>query len=228
VELKRVFEQFQDHLAPRLDTYEQAVYLYVLRHSRLVGLHEVTIGFKSARKKMAFGIGEAGKPMSEGTCYEKLRSLEKKGCLDILSTERTGTRVRLRLPDEIASVVPAEVTPPALDPEAFDFFSIPQNRVLLLEREGHRCFYCLRGLSRDNHVVEHVRSRPNGDNTYCNVIAACIQCNNRKGATQAEDYIRALYRDGFLNEGEFQQRVAMVAKLAEGELKPDFSRALAP
>jgi 5-methylcytosine-specific restriction endonuclease McrA len=212
VDLKRVFEHFEDHLAPRLDTYEQVVYLYILRHSRLVGLDEVTIGFKSARKKMAFGIGEAGKPMSEGTCYEKLRSLEKKGCLDILSTERAGTRVRLRLPDEIAGVVPTE----------------PPDRVLLLEREGHRCFYCLRQLDGQNHVVEHVRSRPNGNNGYRNVVAACIQCNNRKGATAAEDYIRALYRDGFLNEGEFKQRLAMLVKLAEGELKPDFTRAVAP
>jgi hypothetical protein len=227
VDLKRVFEHYQDHLAPRLDTYEQAVYLYVLRHSRLLGLDDVTIGFKSARKKMAFGIGEAGKPMSEGTCYEKLRSLEKKGCLAILGTERAGTRVRLRLPDEIDGLVPPDVALPAADPELFDFFSIPQNRVLLLEREGHRCFYCLRQLTADNYVVEHVRSRPNGNNSYRNVVAACIQCNNRKGAAQAEDYMRVLYREGFLNEGDFGVRLAMLAKLAEGGLKPDFSRAAA-
>lgn len=228
MDLTRAFEHFEDHLAPRLDTYEQVLYLYILRHSRLVGQDEVTIGFKSARRKMAFGIGEAGKPMSEGTCYEKLRSLEKKGCVDILSTERAGTRVRLHLPEEIPGVVPQEETPPTHDPEAFDFFSTPQNRVLLLDREGHRCFYCLRQLDGQNHMVEHVRSRPHGNNSYRNVVAACIQCNNRKGATAAEDYIRALYRDGFLNEGEFQQRLAMLAKLAEGQLKPDFARAVAP
>jgi hypothetical protein len=44
----------------------------------------------------------------------------------------------------------------------------------------------------------------------------------------AEDYIRALYRDGFLNEGECKQRLAMLVKLADGELKPDFARAIAP
>ena len=228
MDLTRAFEQFEDHLAPRLDTYEQALYLYILRHSRLVGLNEVTIGFKSARKKMALGIGEAGKPMSEGTCYEKLRSLEKKGCVDILATERAGTRVCLRLPDEIRGLVPQTEVPSKRNPEEFDFFSTPQNRVLLLEREGHRCFYCLRQLDGQNHMVEHVRSRPHGNNSYRNVVAACIQCNNRKGATEAEDYMRALYRDGFLNEAEFQQRLAMLVKLAEGDLKPDFARAVVP
>ena len=68
MEVKITFEEFQDYLAPTLDTYEQAVYLYILRHGRLQGKAEVTIGFKYARKKMALGIGENGKPMSEGTC----------------------------------------------------------------------------------------------------------------------------------------------------------------
>lgn len=46
MDLKIVLEEFQDYLAPTLDTYEQAVYLYILRHGRLQGKTEVTIGFK--------------------------------------------------------------------------------------------------------------------------------------------------------------------------------------
>ncbi len=79
--LEEFFTQFQDNLAPRLDTYEQTIYLYVFRHSRLIGIDEVTIGFKSARTRMACGIGEKGKPMSEGTAYLKLASLQAKGCV---------------------------------------------------------------------------------------------------------------------------------------------------
>lgn len=36
-------KDFQDHLAPRLNTYEQALYLYAVRHSRLLGNDEVVI-----------------------------------------------------------------------------------------------------------------------------------------------------------------------------------------
>lgn len=81
---------FQDHLAPKLDMYEQAIYLYAYRHSRLIGQDEVVIGFKSARQKLAFGIGKQGTPPSEHVVYEKLRSLEQKGCLKVLNSERTG------------------------------------------------------------------------------------------------------------------------------------------
>jgi len=104
IDVEKVLVEFQDYLAPKLDTYEQAVDLYIFRHSRLVGKDEVIIGFKSARREMSFGIGERGKPMSEGTCYRKLASLKKKGCVEVLDTVQNGTRIRLRLPDEIEGV----------------------------------------------------------------------------------------------------------------------------
>lgn len=226
VDAKLVLEQYQDFLAPRLDTYEQAVYIYVLRHSRLLGIEEALIGFKSARKKMALGVGEAGKPMSENTCYVKLRSLERKGCLRVMGTERSGTRLQLFLPDEIPGIIPVTPESAPLHPESLDFFSDAQNRLLILERDAFRCFYCLKELKADNYVIEHVRSRPDGGNSYRNLVAACIQCNNRKGASAAEDLLRLLYRDGFLAQKEFSERIAALERLAAGELRPDFNRAV--
>jgi len=64
-EFREFFLEFQDYLAPRLDVYEQAVYLYICRNTLAIGQTEAVIGFKSARKKMAFGIGTAGTPPSE-------------------------------------------------------------------------------------------------------------------------------------------------------------------
>jgi len=87
---EQFFKDFQDHLAPRLDTYEQAVYLYLFRYSRFVGLDEVVIGFKSARRRMACGIGEKGKPMSENTAYAKLKSLEEIGAATRWRAEAPG------------------------------------------------------------------------------------------------------------------------------------------
>jgi hypothetical protein len=212
--------EFQDYLAPRLDTYEQAIYLYVFRHSRLIGLDEVVLGFKSARARMATGIGEKGKPMAEGTCYEKLRSLQSKGCLEIVTVERSGSRIRLRLPREIPGVVTEADVEAAVSIDDMDFFAVAENRGLILAREGHRCFYCLRSLNADNHVIEHVASRPVGNNSYRIVVAACRQCNNRKGDSDAEDFFRVLYREGFLSGEEFEQRLSHLQRLRAGELRP--------
>jgi len=219
-DITQVLKDFQDYLAPRLDTYEQAIYLYIFRHTQLIGLNQAVIGFKSERRRMACGVGESGKPMSENTAYSKLQSLQQKGCIVIVDSNREGRLIRLNLPSEIPGVVvlPEETLPSDL--EAEDFFKIPENRVRILEREGHRCFYCLRKLTEDNYVIEHTVSRPAGNNSYRNLVAACRECNNRKDSSSAEDWLRTLYREGFLDAVSFQERQSHLERLRAGELKP--------
>ena len=219
-EFAQVFAQFQDHLAPRLDVYEQAIYLYIMRHTMIEGKREEVIGFKSARKKFAFGIGSAGTPPSETTTYEKLRSLETKGCIKVISSERSGTRVQIILPSEIPNLLPVANATAQLNLEQLDFFAVPENRKLILEREKWHCFYCLAKLDENNHVIEHVISRPEGNNSYCNVVGACRRCNNRKSDSQVEDFLRLLYREGILSGDEFSVRLSHLGKLLAGELKP--------
>jgi hypothetical protein len=165
-------------------------------------------------------VGKAGTPPSERVCYIKLRSLEAKNLLKIVASEYAGTRIRPYLPTEIEGVIPEEVVPTAHDIESMDFFDLPENRQLILEREAHKCFYCLGALNGRNYVIEHIVSRPAGNNSYRNVVAACRQCNNRKGASSAEDYLRTLYRESFLRSEEFQDRVSHLERLQAGELKP--------
>ncbi len=221
IDLKLFIEQFHDFLAPKLDTYEQALYLYIFRHSRLLGLDEVVIGFKSARARMACGIGEKGKPMSENSAYEKLQSLKSKGCIEIVSSERTGRRLRLKLPSEIPGVItsPADEAS-AVSIEDMDFFSVPENRPFILERESHHCFYCKRSLNSENYVIEHIVSRPEGNNSYRNLVAACRECNNRKNDSSADDFLRTLYRESFLTATELQSCMEKIERLKNGELKP--------
>jgi len=219
-EFASFFAEYQDYLAPRLDVYEQALYLYIARHTIAVGKREATIGFKSARKKMAFGVGKAGTAPSEGVIYEKLKSLESKGCIKVLSSERLGTRLTIFAPREIPGLVQVLRPEEPIDLEEIDFFGVPENRRLILEREENRCFYCLAKLDMNNYVIEHVVSRPTGHNSYRNVVAACRQCNNRKNSMLAEDYLRMIYREGLLNADEFKGRQAHLERLSAGELKP--------
>lgn len=218
---KGFIQEFQDYLAPKLDVYEQAIYLYLFRHSRLQGELEVIVGFKSARRQMAFGIGEKGKPMSESVCYGRVRSLEIKGCLEILGSERAGTKIRLYLPSEIEGLIPPEQIAGVLSLEEMDFFNVPENRSAIVRRENNKCFYCLRAVDSSNYVIEHVVSRPEGNNSYRNLVASCLSCNNRKGNISAEDFLRVLYRGGYLTDADFEQRLKCLQLLKSGELKPE-------
>lgn len=219
-QLRVFFQQFQDHLAPKLDTYEQAIYLYVFRHSRFIGQNEAVIGFKTARARMATGLGIDGTPMSEGSAYKKLKSLEHKRCITVVQTEHKGTRIRLHLPSEISGAVPPTIiTPEEIDIEQIDFFDA-ENRLAILNREGYRCFYTLKKIDANSFVVDHVVSRPEGDNSYRNLVAASREANNRKSDMPAEDFIRLLYREGLLSEAECQGRLEALAELKLGLLKP--------
>jgi hypothetical protein len=220
MDLREFLCQFHDHLAPKLDTYEQAIYLYIFRHSRLLGLEEATIGFKTARARLATGIGEAGKPMSENSAYTRLASLQVKGCLTVVRTNHAGRVLRLHLPTEIPGLISEPVPAPCIDIESMDFFNVPENRALLLRRESNKCFYTLQQLDENNFIVEHVVSRPAGNNGYRNCVAASREANNKKGATSAEDFLRRLFREGYLSDLEFQGRLQALAQLKAGELRP--------
>jgi hypothetical protein len=166
------------------------------------------------------GVGEGGKRMSEGTCSQKLQSLENKGCIKVVRTHHAGRHFRLFLPSEIQGVIPPPTQERVVDIEAMDFFDDPANRLLLLKRENYQCFYTLQKLDKDNFIVEHVVSRPAGNNSYRNSVAASREANNKKGATSAEDFLRRLYRENILNESEFQDRIRTLAQLKDGLLKP--------
>jgi hypothetical protein len=159
MDLREFFMQFQDYLAPTLDTYEQAIYLYVFRQSRFLDLEGVTIGFHSARHRIATGTGENGKPMSQNSAYKKLASLQEKGCITIVRTNHNGRVLRLHLPSEIPNLIKPHEPEAEIDIETMDFFNIPENRARLLEREQSKCFYTLQKLDKDNFIVEHVVSR---------------------------------------------------------------------
>ena len=135
-ELREFFQHFQDYLAPKLDTYEQAIYLYIFRHTRFIGNNEAVIGFRSARARMACGIGKAGTPMSAGLAYKKIRSLRQKRCITVVQSEHKGSRIQLHLPKEIEGIVPTEpATPAEIDIERIEFFNDAQNRLAILKRE---------------------------------------------------------------------------------------------
>lgn len=220
-EIGQELQVFSDHVAPNLDVYEQAIFIYLFRHSYLEGADKITMGLKSARKKMGFGAGDANRPMSEGTLTRKIQSLEIKGLVRKIDSSRAGTVLQVMLPTQTEYFRIFEEAPASLTVEDIDFFSDPVGREAILAREGSRCFYCFMSLDKNNYVMEHVISRPKGDGGYRNVVAACRSCNNKKSDKTAESHLRNLYRERALSEDELQERLEALDKLISGYLKPE-------
>lgn len=72
-----------------------------------------------------------------------------------------------------------------------DFIRVPYKKIILtrrniLKRDGHKCAYCGRGdlpLTID-HVIPKSKG---GDDSWENLVAACLPCNNKKGDRTPEE-----------------------------------------
>lgn len=113
-------------------------------------------------------------------------------------------------------MLPGRTVEPPLSVEDVDFLEVAENRRLIFRREDGRCFYCLRSIDGNNHVIEHVISRPNGTNSDRNAVATCRQCSNRKGSSSAEDFLRTLDREKLLSAAEFEGRISPLERLRLG------------
>ncbi|MFH1197668.1 MAG: HNH endonuclease [bacterium] len=71
------------------------------------------------------------------------------------------------------------------------FIRVPYKKIILtrkniLKRDGHKCAYCGRGdlpLTID-HVIPRARG---GEDSWENLVAACLKCNNKKSDRTPEE-----------------------------------------
>ncbi|MFM6963631.1 MAG: HNH endonuclease [Micrococcales bacterium] len=56
--------------------------------------------------------------------------------------------------------------------------SIPVSRRGVLRRDAHRCAYCKRSANTIDHVQPKSRG---GSDSWENLVACCLRCNNKKG-----------------------------------------------
>ena len=80
------------------------------------------------------------------------------------------------------------------------YVHVPYRRIMLsrknvLRRDGFCCQYC----SRCDHLtVDHVVPKSRGGrDTWANLVAACIRCNNRKGSRTPAEAGMSLHRKPF-------------------------------
>ena len=143
--------------------------------------------------------------------------------------------VRVRLPWEVEAVESTKTKvfraakSIGLDIEEADFLEKEILRESIHDREGGRCFYCMRRITRNQWCLDHVVPQARaGGNTYRNLVSCCAECNSAKQARSAEEFLRWLYRERKLSVDELGARLRAVQMLAAGKLIPqiDSSRAV--
>ncbi|HYL84656.1 MAG TPA: HNH endonuclease [Candidatus Angelobacter sp.] len=223
----QVWKQFEDVMVPRLDLClaDRAVYSHLVRHSRLEG-----------KLQFRFSIAwlAEGARLCKETVRPALRRLVDHGALRVLERSKAGHLVEVYLPEEIPDLWPdpREAGEPAPVPktlvaslEEVDFLKTPELRQAVHARERGRCFYCLRQTNERVQCIDHVVPRAeSGRNSYRNLVSCCVDCNGKKGARPADEFLCQLYREGCLGPLDLAGRLRALDAVTSGKRRPQLPK----
>ncbi len=197
-ELPEIVSSIVDYLQPLLFPYEAAIYWHMFRHSILEnGDVYVRTSVRGLGKKVITSSSGQSNNLSYGAVQDALTGLENKGVVAKAGdTNREGTLYRIYLPEEIKicqdrmTMLQREQIP-QIDPrKELDFYNIKENRLKIFERDGYKCHYCKKQLTRFSATLDHIQPiSEGGDNSYENLVTACLHCNSQRGSKPVMDAI---------------------------------------
>lgn len=219
IDIEETLKEIQDKVVPHLDSYEQAIYHYIFRHTFLEGCEDTLFSTRNA--EIGFGSGDSTKKPSWKTRSTKLKSLEAKGFAKIIERSNKGMRVKVFLPSELPFLQVPPQNIEEIDLDDLDFYKDRRLLEPILEREGHRCFYTGKKITPENCYLDHVIPQSKGgNNSYRNVVATSFDANSLKNDRDALDFARFLYREELISAEEFSKLREKIQKLQEGALVP--------
>lgn len=195
-----IIQQIVDDLQPLLTPYDAVFYWYLFRHSLAKDgnphLRFSTRGLCSSVVKSSRSDNPE-KTISHSKVQESLRALETIGAIRKEGQpDRIGTLYRVLVPDEIEACrkFRAERTTadplPDVDPSEIDYYNVRENRVKVFERDSYQCHYCKKQLTRFTATLDHIKPvAEDGDNSFDNLITACLDCNSRKNKRLLSDFL---------------------------------------
>ena len=184
--VKDIIEQFVDYLQPELTPYEVSLYLYLFRHSFLKnGTGEIRVGKRTVASE--FGKSAKGDSISYAQVTEILQRLEQKGCIKIGDTDRFGTLYTIILPKGVP-LVAEKIASKMLSKAEDDYFTNPDKRREIFERDKWICQYCGEEVNQQNATLDHyVPKSKGGNNSKENLKTCCLLCNGIKSGKTYED-----------------------------------------
>ena len=205
LELPDVIAAIVDYLQPQLTTYEAVLYWHLFRKSLLGnGTQHVRVSVRGLQKGVAISSSGQSTDFSYNAVQTNLSGLEEKGVVSKSGdTNRDGTLYKVLLPDEIPICADyrheqTEVEPiPVNLKSELDFYNVRDNRIKVFERDDYQCHYCQKQLTRFSATLDHIQPvSKGGDNSYNNLVTACLHCNSRRGNRPVMDAIIRGQPDG--------------------------------
>lgn len=190
LELPSIVGSIVDYLQPLLRPYEAAIYWYMFRRAVVgTGQQFVRVSTRGLREGVVVSSSGQSAELSYASVQDALAGLEEKGAISKAGdTNREGTLYKVSLPEEIP-ICQTEMArrrvelPPIVDERhELDYYNIAENRLKIFERDSYKCHYCSKQLTRFTATLDHIQPvSKGGDNSFDNLITACLHCNARRG-----------------------------------------------
>ncbi len=181
----QIIKDFVDHLMVELKPHETAVYIFLLTKSYLTtGSASVRVGQRTIAPQ--YGRGKQGAAPARNQLIQQLKTLAEKGCIRKGDTNRDGTLYTVYLPMEIPLVRNKLVSPELAGDD--DFFTVPEKRKEIYDRDNWTCGYCGDSVSQDNATLDHILPQSKGGtHGKSNLRTACLMCNSIKSEKTEEE-----------------------------------------
>jgi len=184
--IKSTIEQFVDYLLPELTPYETSLYFYLLCNSFVKnGSTEIRVGKRTIAA--GYGKGSRGEKTNYAHVSKILKGLEQKGCIEVGDTNRDGTLYIVILPkdiplvaEKIASLLPQDTKE--------DYFTDPNKRREIFERDRWICQYCGEKVTQENVTLDHfIPQSKGGKSSKDNLKTCCLISNGIKSGKTYEE-----------------------------------------
>jgi hypothetical protein len=197
LELPSIVTSIIEYLHPQLTPYEIAIYWYLFNKSIVKTGEQYARASTRGMSAIAKSASGKAEELSYGVIKRTIDSLKDKGIISIAGdTSRDGTLYKVAIPDEIPickelmkkSVSDADAVID-IDKE-LDYYNVAENRLKVFERDGYKCHYCSKQLTRFSATLDHIQPvSKGGDNSIGNLVTACLHCNAERGNKPVMDYV---------------------------------------
>jgi hypothetical protein len=97
-----------------------------------------------------------------------------------------------------------------------DYYSDPERRIEILDRDKRTCVYCRLEVSEDSFVLDHLIPIANGGtNRRFNLVTSCQPCNERKKDQDPNQFLLSNYRIQLLSQQEFLKQKGYIEQLLD-------------
>lgn len=198
LEIPSIISDIVDYLQPHLHPYEAAIYWHLFRNSVLLqGSQYCRVSVRGMCQGVIKSSSGQGSKLSYASVQDALKGLKDKGIIsEDGETNREGTLYKVNLPDEIEICKSHKLESLKIEPvkiiesDDLDFYNVKANRQKIFERDNYTCFYCKKLLTRFTATLDHIQPvSKGGDNSFNNLITACLHCNSRRGNAPVSDAI---------------------------------------